>query len=72
MKNYKKISLIFALCLAVFFSAIRMDDYLFDGNLNQELSTLKRQHKIDDFEKKIYSKLYEKELLHATFIFFRR
>lgn len=50
MKNYKKISLIFALCLAVFFSAIRMDDYLFDGNLNQELSTLKRQHKIDDFE----------------------
>lgn len=50
MKNYKKISLIFALCLAVFFSAIRIDDYLFDGNLNQELSTLKRQHKIDDFE----------------------
>lgn len=34
MKNYKKISLIFVLYLAVFFSAIRMDDYLFDGNLN--------------------------------------
>ncbi|MGM0122597.1 hypothetical protein [Enterococcus sp. AZ152] len=43
MKNYKKISLIFVLYLAIFFSAIRMDDYLFDGNLNQELSTLKRQ-----------------------------
>ena len=50
MKNYKKIILIFVLYLAVFFSELRMDDYLFDGNLNQELSTLKRQHKIDDFE----------------------
>mgnify|MGYP005762265291 CR=1 FL=1 len=67
MKNYKKISLIFALCLAVFFSAIRMDDYLFDGNLNQELSTLKRQHKIDDFEKKNLLKALWKRITPCNF-----